>query len=84
MSQSHGVGRTDDEAQPAGAQALLDEPSRPCSTMGISPWQPVDLGGVDVGAHHLVAEVGEARPGRESDVARPDDGDPRHARSYRD
>ena len=54
--------------------------SRPCSTIGISPGrQAGDLVGVDVGADDLVAEVGEARAGGQSDVSRSDDGDPRHA-----
>src|SRR4029453_10681175 len=37
--------------------------------------EPRDLLGVDVGAHDLDAEFGEARPGDEADVARADHSD---------
>ena len=40
--------------------------------------EALDLVGVDVGADHVVADVGEAGAGGEPDVARPDDSDLAH------
>ena len=37
--------------------------------------EPLDSGWVYVGTHHVVSEVGKARTGRETDVARADDCD---------
>ena len=56
----------------------------PASTMGTSPrLRALDLVGVDVGADDLVAEVGEARAGRQPDVTGPDDSDIGHGATRR-
>src|SRR4029450_5854762 len=44
----------------------------------LAPLQLGDPGLVDVGTYDVVSQVGEARRGRQPDVARPDDGDLRH------
>ena len=67
---------THDEPQVATGDARLDDL--------LQAWlvdrqdalaEPFDAGWVDVGAHHMVSEVGKARTGRETDVARADDCD---------
>ena len=45
--------------------------------------QALDPLGVDVGAHDLVAEMGQARGGREADVAGADDGDAHRVGHFR-
>ena len=68
-------------AQAARAQALVDEPVEAVlDDRDLARGEPGDLVGVDVGADDLVAEVGEAGAGGQPDVARADDGDPRHGR----
>ena len=75
-----GVRRPDHEAQPPGPQTLLDEPVEPVlDDRHLTGGQPGDLVGVDICAHHLVTEVGEAGAGGQTDVPGPDDGDSRHA-----
>ena len=75
-----GVGRADDEAEASRSQALVDQPVEAVlDDRDLPGRQAGDLVGVDVGADDLVAEVGEAGSGGQPDVARPDDGDPRHA-----
>ena len=44
--------------------------------------QPFDLGAVDIRADHVVAEVGEARPGHEADVAGSDNSDFHSSKKY--
>ena len=74
-----GGGRSHDEAQAAVAEAVHDE-----LLQALLDDRHVRLGearhplGVDVAAHHLVAEVGEAGRRGQTDVAGTDDGDPGH------
>ena len=44
----------------------------------LTPLEPLDLLGHDVGADHVVAQVGEARPCGQAHVAGTDDGDVAH------
>jgi hypothetical protein len=39
----------------------------------LAPVEPLDLARVDVSAHHVVAEIREARAGDEADIPSPDD-----------
>ena len=40
--------------------------------------QSLDLGLIDVGAHHFMAQMGQAGAGRQTDIAGADDPDPAH------
>jgi hypothetical protein len=73
----HRGGGTDDESQPSRRHALLDQVGQP-RLHDVDPpgAQPLDLRGVDVGAHHVMPEGGQTRPGGEAHVTGPDDGDP--------
>ena len=57
----------------SAAQAVLED-------RHLALAQPRDPVGVDVGAHHLVTEVRQARGSGEADVPGPDDGDAHAAR----
>ena len=59
------------------ADALVDEPVEAVlDDRDLPGRQPGHLLDVDVGADHVVTEVGEAGAGRQPDVSGPDDGDP--------
>ena len=74
-----GVGGAEHELEPTRAEPLVDEAVEAVlDDRDLARRQPRDLVGIDVGADHLVAEVGEAGTGREAHVAGSDDGDPRH------
>ena len=66
----------DDERQPLRREALRDERGQAVlEDRHLALAQPGDPLGVDVGAHDLVTEMGEAGRGGEPDVAGPDDRD---------
>ena len=72
----HGVGRAEHERQTTAPDALLDQPFEAVLDDGhLTPLQQLDLGGVDVGADDVVAQVSETSAGRQSDVPGADDGD---------
>ena len=68
------------EREPAAVEALAHEVVEArLEDRDLAPLEQRDLVGVDVGAHDVVADVGEARAGGEPDVARADDRDLAHA-----
>ena len=74
-----GLGGAEHEAQPTGLQALAHQLLEAGLEDGdLPPRQPLHLLGDDVGADHVVAQMGEARTGRETDVPGPDDRDVGH------
>ena len=75
---AYGVRRTDDEPQPPVVDALGDQLVQAMLDDGdLAGRQPLDLVRVDVAADDVVAEVGEACPGGQPDVAGADDGEAR-------
>ncbi len=76
--------RADDERQPLRGQALGDERGETVfEDRHLALAEAFDPLGVDIGAHDLVAEVRQARGGREADVAGSDDGDAHERPSLR-
>ena len=66
---------TTNDSRPAADPSATSSP-RPASTIGISPRSSRSMrSGIDVGAHHVVAEVGEVGGRGEPDVTGPDHGD---------
>ena len=80
-----GGGRgADHEAQAAAVQALPDDGVEALLDDGdLTPDQGLDPGDVDVGADDLVAQMGEARGGRQPDVTSPYDSDIGHGATRR-
>jgi len=76
------VRRAEHEREPPGPQTLFDEVIQAVFDDGdLAATERGDLVRIDVCAHDVVAEMGEARPRREADVPRPDDRDARHGGS---
>ncbi len=79
----HRVAGTEDERELPGPQALVDEVVEASLEDGdLTSAERFDLLGDHVGAHDVVAEVGQAGAGGQTDIPGSDDGDPAaHTRS---
>ena len=70
------VAAPEHELEPAGGPGGRDDLGQAFFDDGdLTAVEQVDLVGVDVGAGHLVTELRQTGPGRETDVARPHDRD---------
>ncbi len=70
------LGIVSGEMQPAGGHVAMDDFLQPrLVDRQLAALEAGDPVGVDVEGHNPVAQVGEARPGDQADIADPDDGD---------
>ena len=79
LSTGHGICHIVGESKATGGLPLGDQIAQPgLNGPDFASGEPSHLVGIDVGAHHVVAQVGEARPAGQADVARADDRDRGH------